>query len=131
MKKTKRFLLIAIVVMMLSYSFTALAAGETLQHYGHSRVGYTSQESVSQRTDTLLLNQHWRSSANMAVSAVNSASSPVGPAKIIAYEGCSLTVYQLPATDPIRQVHIRVNNQMVIPSSQPAAYSEGNWILLP
>ena len=68
MKKTKLFLLIAIVVMILSYSFTALSSGETLQHYGHSRVGYTSQESVSQRTDTLLLNQHWRSSANMAVS---------------------------------------------------------------
>lgn len=126
MKKTKRFILVAMIVLVLSYSLNAFAAGETLSHAGHSRSSYTSVESVPQKTDQRLQCTQWSSTANMTVTAVTSSGGLAGPAKVVGAVGNALQLY---TSSSVRNVHVKITNAVTIPSSQPAAYSSGSWTL--
>ncbi len=127
MKKSRKRLMILFVIalVVLSYTGTALAAGETLHHWGWSRYSYTGGETVPQKTDNNLY--------------CYSAPSTYYYTKCIAYaddsrvstneekfDRAGLNLY-VPDTNKLRDVAIRIINYDL--GVGVNVYTEGFWVL--
>lgn len=127
MKKSRKRLMILFVIalVVLSYTGTALAAGETLHHDGWSRYSYTSEEIVKQKSDNNLY-LYSAPSTYYYAKCIAFASNERVSTNEEKFDRAGRNLY-IPDTTRTRDVAIQIINYDL--GVGVNVFTEGNWVL--